>query len=278
MNKLDFLEIGTSDFDTLIEKANNNTVGISIEPLKIYLDKLPNKNNCKKINCAISNTEGFIDIYYVHPEKITELSLPFWVKGCNSVNKYHPTVISHLNEMDLDYRSIISKDTVEVKQIRSILEENNICTIDTLKLDTEGHDSTILNNYLDYCKDHPSLLANTIIFETNSLTAKEVINADIDRLLDLGYYLVYQDDDTVVTKCIFTDVVDKVYLSGYFPHFNPNELPYENTLDAAQKWCVENGGGGVTYQYGRYEVRRDKVPRFSYNDFTVKSWISLIYI
>ena len=50
MTILDFLEIGTADFDTEIEKSDNNTRGFSIEPLKIYLDKLPEKSLCKKFN------------------------------------------------------------------------------------------------------------------------------------------------------------------------------------------------------------------------------------
>ena len=35
----DFIEIGTSDFDTLIETSNDNTVGISIEPIKYYINR-----------------------------------------------------------------------------------------------------------------------------------------------------------------------------------------------------------------------------------------------
>ena len=34
----DFLEIGTSDFDTEIEKSDNTRVGMSIEPIKYYLE------------------------------------------------------------------------------------------------------------------------------------------------------------------------------------------------------------------------------------------------
>ena len=34
--KYDFIEIGTSDFDTLLETTTNK-IGISIEPLKYYL-------------------------------------------------------------------------------------------------------------------------------------------------------------------------------------------------------------------------------------------------
>lgn len=33
----DFIEIGTSDFETEIQNANDNTIGFSIEPLPFYL-------------------------------------------------------------------------------------------------------------------------------------------------------------------------------------------------------------------------------------------------
>ena len=67
--KYDFIEIGTSDFDTLIQSSNTTTKGISIEPLKFYLDNLPNNDNIIKSNYAVSNFNGKIDIYYVPPKK-----------------------------------------------------------------------------------------------------------------------------------------------------------------------------------------------------------------
>jgi hypothetical protein len=45
---LDYIEIGTSDFDTLVQSTNLK--GISIDPLSIYLDNLPNKNNNTKLS------------------------------------------------------------------------------------------------------------------------------------------------------------------------------------------------------------------------------------
>ena len=45
----DFIEVGTSDFDTLIQDATDNCIGLCIEPIKFYLDRLPNKPNVKKI-------------------------------------------------------------------------------------------------------------------------------------------------------------------------------------------------------------------------------------
>ena len=35
-----FLEVGTSDFNTLIQTVSDDISGISMEPLKFYLDNL----------------------------------------------------------------------------------------------------------------------------------------------------------------------------------------------------------------------------------------------
>ena len=40
-----FIEIGTSDFRTIAETATNDKTGLCVEPLKHYLDALPNKDN-----------------------------------------------------------------------------------------------------------------------------------------------------------------------------------------------------------------------------------------
>jgi hypothetical protein len=50
----DFIEIGTYD----------------LEPIKFYLDRLPNKKNVTKVNAAISEYNGFIDIYHIEEYKI----------------------------------------------------------------------------------------------------------------------------------------------------------------------------------------------------------------
>ena len=74
----DFIEIGTSNFDTLIQSADDNTKGISVDAVKYYIDSLPNKLNVKKINVAISNINSFLDVYYI-PEKTIEYhKLPYW--------------------------------------------------------------------------------------------------------------------------------------------------------------------------------------------------------
>jgi len=85
----DFIEVGTSDFHTLIEEATDSTIGLCVEPLDYQLNNLPNKKNVVKLNAALSNKIGTVNLYYIDDEKIYENNLPFWVRGCNSVNKPH---------------------------------------------------------------------------------------------------------------------------------------------------------------------------------------------
>ena len=107
----DFIEIGTSDFHTLIESATDETIGLSIEPIKYYLDRLPNRTNVTKVQAAVSNTDDFIDIYYISNDNIVKNNLPFWVRGCNSVSKPHLYTKSKIG--DELYDRIVTIDKVK---------------------------------------------------------------------------------------------------------------------------------------------------------------------
>ena len=120
--KLDYIEIGTSDFDALVEKHEGN--GISIEPLKFYLDALPKKENNIKINAAVSNFIGKIKVYYIHPNDIINYNLPSWVRGCNSISEPHPQIINLLKSSGIRCkrynRFIIFKENFEIFRISFI--------------------------------------------------------------------------------------------------------------------------------------------------------------
>jgi len=164
MVKLNFLEIGTCDFDTEIEKANDSTCGISVEPLKFYLDKLPNKQNCKKINCAISDTPGKTKIYYADTDVVIKYSLPWWLKGCSSMDpNWKP--FTEFVDIVVPRDELIREIEVEVKTFEQIVTDNEIESIDFFKVDTEGHDHVIVRSYLEYCKKNPNLFAPRIQWE-----------------------------------------------------------------------------------------------------------------
>jgi hypothetical protein len=88
---LDFLEIGTSDFDTLLQSAPDELIGMSVEPIKKYLDNLPAKANVTKVNAAIKakNRDETCQVYYITDNVIDDHSLPSFLKGCNSINEYN---------------------------------------------------------------------------------------------------------------------------------------------------------------------------------------------
>jgi FkbM family methyltransferase len=196
MLDLDFIEIGTSDHDTLIQQASHNTKGISIEPLKEYLDKLPNKPNVKKINCAISFSEEecFVDLYYLPEKVIKEYSLSWRLKGCNSIGDYH---YQHKRKK-LENKVAIVK--IQAIPLSKILEDNNVRKIDFLKIDTEGADCLILKSLVNYLNKKPiEFWPKKIQFETNELTSEEIITETIDIYKKLGYLAEKLKNDTILT-------------------------------------------------------------------------------
>jgi FkbM family methyltransferase len=169
------IEIGTSDFNTLagIEP------GIFIEPVKYYFDRLP--NNCIKENVAISNYEGFAKMYYVTEKIIKKYNAPNWLRGCCSMYDYHPRLLQYFKREDI----II--DIVKVTKIKKIIEKYNINFIDFLKIDTEGHDAIILNNFFD----EVDIVPNRIQFENNILSNSTEIESLVRRLELKEYKIEY---------------------------------------------------------------------------------------
>jgi len=183
---LDFIEIGTSDFSTEIQNAAGRT-GLSVEPIKHYLDALPDVEGVTKVHAAVSDYDGHINVYSVPPETIKKYQLPDWVRGCNSVNKYHPTVLKLILEKRLDERELFTIDRVPVMTFSVLIKQHNVRGCQYLKIDTEGHDVVILNSYLDCVSRGEFSLVPKIQFEANELTEKALIDALVERMSTFGY-------------------------------------------------------------------------------------------
>jgi len=172
------VEIGTSDFRTKAGQVD----GLFIEPVKPYFDRLP---DCRKENVAVSNRVGEVYVFYMLPEDIAELKLPDWARGCNSINAPHPTIQKLLTNrvgagaMD----QYIQKSLVRVERIKNLLTKHKIKKIDYLKIDTEGHDTVILNDYLETVDIKPK----GIQFEANQLSKSNDIAKIVTKLKNKGY-------------------------------------------------------------------------------------------
>lgn len=218
MNDYDFVEIGTCFFDTLIENADDTALGISIEPIKEYLDKLPNKKNVKKLNCAIvadadANEEKTIDFYYVTREDCIKHNLGVYLTGCNTVTKPHdfhtgyvlPTQLGQWHEAkdkskfstwNLLEMGIVKKTKVSCITFGELVDMCSIQKIDYLKTDTEGYDYKIINSVLDYYDKKRNLLPKKISFESNSHSPESEVLRLRSRLMSYGYIVDYNYHDT----------------------------------------------------------------------------------
>lgn len=257
----DFIEIGTSDFDTIIETSNDNTIGISVEPIKFYLDKLPNKDNVKKINCAISDSNGECFIYYINDNNIKKYNLPWWIKGCNSIDKIHPKVNNYLRDNKIK-DDIFEKSKIEKYTLNDFIIKNNVSGIFLLKIDTEGHDCYILQKFIEEYNNN-LILPHNIKFETNKLTTKYVVRDTINLLNNIGYDLISSclKSDTYVKlnlnklkkQQIFTDKINNYIIKNNF-NYDVNNLPYDNMLDNAKEYCIKINGTGISFIDGKYIV------------------------
>jgi len=202
----DYVEIGTSDFDTLTEILPENYKGLSIEPIKGYLDNLPDLPNNQKINLAISDSDGELIFYYVSPSNIDKYNIPQWIRGCNSVNKPHPTTEEYLRTHSLEH--LYESHKIKVISFRTLINTYNIKDIKLLKIDTEGHDFTIIRDMLK-----TNIRPQKLIFESNSLYSEGEIDSIIKELKSNGYVLVSKNSQNTIMRC---DERDK---------YEPKDLP-----------------------------------------------------
>ena len=213
--------------------------------------------------------------------KYYKYKLPNWVRGCNSVNHYHPTVTKLLLDKGIQIKDIATSYKVPCKTLLLLLTEYDVQGFYLLKVDTEGHDSIILEHFLKNNKSN-NLLPHKIIFESNVLTNKKDTSNIIKISQKIGYDLISSDHDTILKlnlnkihkTFIFSSKIVNYYIEDYPIGYDPANLPHENTLKAAKRYCIKYKCSGITYQYNRYEVRNGNYINYN-NDPKLLSWILL---
>lgn len=192
---LDFLEIGTSNFDTCIQTCSDDQVGISVEPLKFYLDDLPNKPNVKKVHAAITHNKpsSFMNIFYIPADVIDRENLPQWFKGCNKIGNYHPLHIKH------NVKDFVNVLEVPLLNVDEFMTQYNIKKIKFLKIDTEGHDIVILQGFYEFLvKKGVDYYPSKIQFETNEHAPVEAVDRIVNLFSSLGYKVIIRGYDTLL--------------------------------------------------------------------------------
>jgi len=278
---LDYIEIGTSDFETEIQLPDEKC-GISIEPVKYYFDRLPDKKGCIKLNLGVSNCNSSTVVYYLSEDTIKKYDFPEYVRGCNSIHSPHQTVRQLCNEKGLDVEAVSEKYPIDIVTLHTVISQHNVHGMYLLKVDTEGHDYYILKKFHDDLKDN-RLLPHVLLFESNILSSAENINAIFELFSAKGYDIVYRSGhdskmrlnlNKLANKSGFSAPFRNYYIMDYPANYNRNALPHPNTLEGAQEYCVKHGCTGVTYENGVYEVRGGPYMNY-YKDANEISWVYL---
>lgn len=197
-----FIEIGTSDFDTEIQTCTESAVGLSVDPILYYIQRLPAKPHVMRVLAAVSDRDGFTDVYHVPPDLIERMGMPHWVRGCNSIGTPHPTVSNLLTSAGIDPCALIQKTKVPQFSMTSLLQMYNVSSCDYLKIDTEGHDVVILSNYIEALQQKITAPARRICFEANELTHSVLTEGIILLLCELGYVIETRDGSNVFLSYI----------------------------------------------------------------------------
>lgn len=186
--------IGDTFNDGMFNKVQTGNNIILIEPVPYLFETLKEKYAAKTkdnqiifLNVAISNKNDSLTLYIPSP-KNDFTKFPGWASQLASVNKDHiPKHISNL-----------AVDTIQVPcyTLNKIFEMMEVKTIDTLLVDTEGHDYDILMD-LDLSKLKPT----TIEFEHKHMdgvfTRGERFNKLMNHLSGYGYKTIKEDAENI---------------------------------------------------------------------------------
>jgi hypothetical protein len=222
---MDFIEIGTSNFNTISQLVAHDTAvhtgrgihGLAVEPHNDYLEQLPVVPGVTKVNAAIATAaipfamalellddrerksvvhvgEAYVDFYYIPESTIVKENLPTWLRGTNCIGHHHPTHVY------FNLTRFVQIDRVPLLTIEALLTANNVRGIGLLKIDTEGQDAGILYSLYGYLKSKQGdtrYYPKKIIIESNVLSDAGNVAFVIELFcVELGYNVVFSDDDT----------------------------------------------------------------------------------
>jgi len=206
-----FLEIGTSDFNTLLPLCKNGWRGILVEPIPLLAENLRKEIAAEGLqatvlNMAISDHDGELQMRKIVGHEYLGLigsvesrclvSTPVgseafekvWFKGTSYVD------LSKTGEsygIPADGRLSFEEITVKCMKLNTLIETFDIHDIDLMQIDVEGHELHILESY-DF-RIHPMIVK--VEHEHMSANGRDL--KDIVKLLENNKYQTFVEEKDV---------------------------------------------------------------------------------
>jgi len=164
--------------------------GVMVEPVPDYFARLQvnyrDYPQIQPVQAAIHKQQKEMTIYRVDPQ-MAHL-LPAWAQGIASFNPQHHV----LSETPAKY---MRAQRVPCLTLSELLQRYGVQALDLLQIDTEGYDAEIIAS-LDFARFRPRLLR----FEhglPDRIMSKAVFFATLQRLIDQGYRLLFEEYDAL---------------------------------------------------------------------------------
>ena len=159
-----YLEIGTCDhtYNNLATKYPDK-LGISVEPIKSYLETLPDNNGYNlKVPYAIGEHDGTAVINKcVITKTKTKLDGSGW-KGRSTLKDLDEIGIRHKHRFKTEQINTITLDT--------LIKRYKISSLQVMRIDTEGYDGIIVNQLLDSILRPKTLIYEHVHLDNNEKT------------------------------------------------------------------------------------------------------------
>lgn len=201
--KFDFIEIGTSAFNTCAQAASPHHKGISVEPLSFYLDMLPNRPGLIKENAAVDTKLVDPDLdfgmmyYFDHADLVAHGfrldGYHYYLFGISSFGSIQSAVLEmHRQQQYFKYspsifmqrNRVVPRLTVEELYLKHAVKETGV-----FKLDCEGMDISILEQYIGMLKKYGLDFPCYIVLEI-LMTKLAEFPAVVEMLQGVGYDVI----------------------------------------------------------------------------------------
>jgi hypothetical protein len=180
-------------------------------------------------------------------------------KNSIKLNMYISDYEGKFNMTDID-------NYIYVTTLYQIMVNFNINGIYRLNLNL--YDKVILKAFFEENKNN--------LFLPHIITSKY----DIDNDFDYEYYDLIDSNDyqlnltKIKNKKRFSKLIRNYYIEKDYLYNTIDDLPYENTLEAAKEYCINNCCSGITLENNIYQVRRGRY-LYNNNDNNIYTWIHL---
>ena len=140
-----FVEIGTSNFNTLRHLCYKGWRGVMVEPIEIALNKIPDHENLIKVQGAIDKDFSIRTLTKLKDEYWDDKTIDRDYLGMASLHPDAELLTSNF------YKDMIEQIEVGCVTFEFLMDQLGITEIDYLKIDAEGLDYDILST-IDFNK------------------------------------------------------------------------------------------------------------------------------